>query len=67
MLYFLSAIHMVGHRIAVRNAIAKEDEVEVEAEEVEMKIEVAIDMEAEAEVVEVAVVLMEIVARTGLK
>lgn len=67
MLYFLSAIHMVGHRIAARNAIAKEDEVEVEAEEVEMKIEVAIDMEAEAEVVEVAVVLMEIVARTGLK
>lgn len=65
MLYFLSAIHMVGHRIAVRNAIAKEDEVEVEVEEVEMKIEVAIDMEAEE--VEVAAVLMEVVARTGLK
>lgn len=55
---------MVGHRIAVRNAIAKVDEVAAE-EEVEMKIEVAIDMEAE--VVEVAVVLMEIVARTGLR
>lgn len=65
MLYFLSAIHMVGHRIAVRNAIAKEDEVEVEAEEVEMKIEVAIDMEAEEVVA--AAVLMEVVARTGLK
>lgn len=54
---------MAGHRIGVRNAIAKVDE--VAAEEVEMKIEVAIDMEAE--VVEVAAVLMEVVARTGLK
>lgn len=53
---------MAGHRIAVRIAIVKVDEV---VAEVEMKIEVAIDMEAE--VVVVAVVLMEFAARTGLR